>query len=133
MKKQAFPILLAITGLFLAFTIGVFIGRNARHGDIEISEKTAVPMHADKSPILPATEPLSSEPVIVYPLNINSATLEELTTLPGIGETLAQRILDYRQNHGAFSSPEELLNVEGIGALKLEAILDLITTGGHSS
>jgi len=51
-------------------------------------------------------------------------------TLPGIGETLAERIVVYRNTHGRFRSVEQLLNVEGIGTGKLEAILDYITTGG---
>ena len=46
--------------------------------------------------------------------------------LPGIGETLALRILSYREKHGSFSRVEELLNVEGIGKKRFEEILDLI-------
>lgn len=59
-------------------------------------------------------------------VNINIATVEELMTLPGIGEVLAGRIVVYREEHGAFESVEELLNVSGIGEKKLEAIRDLI-------
>ena len=50
--------------------------------------------------------------------------------LPGIGEVLAERIVAYREENGNFSSPEELLNVEGVGKKRLEEILDLITIGG---
>ncbi len=130
MKKQPIPVLLAITGLLAAFTTGLFIGRNSGHDDILIAVKSASPMYADKAPEYPTENPIPVEQAIVYPVNINSATLDELITLPGIGETLAQRILDYRHEHGDFSAPEELLNVSGIGAGKLEPILNLITAGG---
>ncbi len=63
-------------------------------------------------------------------LNINTATVEELTALPGIGEAKAQAIVDYRAEHGPFRYPEELLNVKGIGEGILEGLLDYVTTGG---
>ena len=65
-----------------------------------------------------------------FPLDINTADRYALTALPGIGDALAQRIIHYREEHGSFSRPEELLNVEGIGPGKLEAILDYIVAGG---
>ncbi len=60
-------------------------------------------------------------------VNINTATLEELDTLPGIGPTTAQKILDYRTENGPFSVIEDIMNVSGIGPATFEDIKDLIT------
>ena len=60
-------------------------------------------------------------------LNINSATAEQLTALNGIGETKAAAIIAYRDEHGGFSSVDELLNVKGIGEKTLENIRKFIT------
>lgn len=59
-------------------------------------------------------------------LNLNTATLEELEALPGIGPTLAQRIIDYRDQNG-FYVIEDLMNVSGIGQSTFDEIKDLIT------
>ena len=68
---------------------------------------------------------------MVFPINVNTATAEELTELPGIGQVLAQRIIAYREAHGPFTSVAQLGDVEGIGEKKLEAIIELITIGGQ--
>lgn len=60
------------------------------------------------------------------PLDLNLASAQELALLPGIGETLAERILGYRMENGGFSSVDELLEVDGIGEKKLAAIRELI-------
>ena len=60
-------------------------------------------------------------------VHINSATLEVLESLKGIGAVKAQAILDYRRENGDFLSPEELLQVDGIGPATLEDILPYIT------
>jgi competence protein ComEA len=58
-------------------------------------------------------------------VNINTASAAELDSLPGIGEVLAQRIIEYRESKGNFSSIEQLRNVEGIGPKKFELISKL--------
>lgn len=63
-------------------------------------------------------------------LNINSATVEELQTLPGIGPKLADAIITYRTAHGPFQSIGQLTDVPGIGDGKLENIAQFITVGG---
>lgn len=60
-------------------------------------------------------------------VNINTATLDELCTLDGIGETLARRIIEYRQTHGGFKTPEEIMQVLGIGEKKYQANKHRIT------
>jgi competence protein ComEA len=49
------------------------------------------------------------------PININTASLDDLTTLPGIGRQKANAIIEYRNTHGDYSNVEELLNIKGIG------------------
>jgi competence protein ComEA len=60
-------------------------------------------------------------------VDINTATFDQLLSLPGVGEVLAQRILDYRTEHGRFGSVDELLNVSGIGEAKLADIKPKVT------
>ena len=63
-------------------------------------------------------------------VDINTAGLEELMTLPGIGETRARAIVEYRTEHGPFAYVEDLIRVPGIGEGILEEIMDRITAGG---
>ena len=60
-------------------------------------------------------------------LDLNTATEAQLRTLPGIGEVLARRIVDYRETNGPFASVEELTAVEGIGNALLYRLRELVT------
>ena len=63
----------------------------------------------------------------ILPININTAPKQSLMELPGIGETKAQAIIDYRTQNGPFTSIEEIQNVSGIGPATFEKLKDLIT------
>jgi competence protein ComEA len=60
------------------------------------------------------------------PVDLNTATLEQLDTLDGVGPATAQKILDYRQQHGGFSSVEELTQVPGIGEKRMAALREKV-------
>lgn len=79
-------------------------------------------------PTLPSGSPIGTvaEPTEAAPLDLNTATVEQLETLPGIGEVLAQSILDWRTENGGFTAVEELLEVSGIGDTTLADIEDLV-------
>ena len=64
-------------------------------------------------------------------LDLNTATAEELCALPGVGEVLAQRILEYRELAGGFAVAEQLLEVEGIGDAKFAQLREHITVEEH--
>jgi competence protein ComEA len=71
-------------------------------------------------------EQTNSSPTII---NINTATIYELDTLPEIGPKTAQAIIDYRTTHGLFTKIDDILEVQGIGPQTFEKIRDLITIG----
>jgi competence protein ComEA len=84
-----------------------------------------IPAPADGAPIGAGGQPAGGSTGGL--VNLNTATLDQLDTLPGIGPTLAERILEWRQQHGRFTSVDELQEVSGIGPSKLEQIVDLAT------
>jgi competence protein ComEA len=124
--KKASLVLIILTLIFSAFAGGFFLGRNQNHSKVTVSTLTPT-----TTPSFAPTDPLSTEPTVPALVNLNTATAEQLITLPGIGETLAQRIIQYRHEHGPFQSIGELANVSGIGDKTLEDILDYITVGGQ--
>jgi competence protein ComEA len=62
-------------------------------------------------------------------VNINTATAQQLETLPGVGPKLAVRIIEYRQKSGTFRSPQELMNVKGVGEKNYAKIESFVTVG----
>jgi len=68
----------------------------------------------------PRGTPQAAAATTQFPINLNTATAEQLEAIPGIGPVLAQRIIEYRQTHGRFQSVDELLEVRGIGPKRLE-------------
>ena len=124
-KLRTWPILLAL--LLVVFCAAFFLGRNtvSERVSVETSRSpAAVPAAAEQSE---RTMPERvSAPAAV---NLNTAGLDELMTLPGIGQTLAGRILAYREEYGRFSAAEQIMDVPGIGAATYAAIAGQITVG----
>lgn len=79
---------------------------------------------------LPAQEsnrPPAATAAAVAPVNLNTATMAQLETLPGIGPATSQRIVDYRQQNSGFKKIEELMNVRGIGEVSFLRLKSLVT------
>ncbi len=70
-----------------------------------------------------------SKEMVIKKINVNTATLDELIQLPGIGEVKAKNIIDYRNKNGYFTDIDDLINVSGIGEKTLDKIRDFITVG----
>lgn len=88
----------------------------------EVDENESLDLPGEEPTEEPSTSDTDAELI-----NINSASLEELDSLPGIGPTIAQRIIDYREENGGFGVIEDIMNVSGVGPSTYEQIKDLIT------
>ena len=112
-------VLLAVTALFVTFTLAFYIGRSSVHAQIT-TERAPETLVRE----LPAAESAPAEEA--QKLELNRATQAELEALPGIGPVLAERIVQWRAQNGPFVSAEQIMDVEGIGEGKYEEIKDLI-------
>ena len=118
MKKPK-HVLIAVTAGFLCIILGIFIGRNLLPN---YYLRTYTPTEDPQSDV--------SDWSANGKININNADEEQLTQLPGIGPTIAARIIAYREENGNFQSIDDLTEVSGIGTGILDNISPYITIGG---
>ncbi len=71
----------------------------------------------------------AGKPAPAGKVNINTASVEQLSTLPGVGPKLAARIVEYRQKSGSFRAPHDLLNVQGIGEKNFAKLEQYVSVG----
>ncbi|RPJ75351.1 MAG: helix-hairpin-helix domain-containing protein [Acidobacteria bacterium] len=74
-----------------------------------------------------AAAPAAAKGAAAAPVNLNTATAEQLDGLPGVGQAMAARILEYRQKNGGFKKIEELMNIKGIGEKNFLKLKPLVT------
>ena len=125
--------LLSVVLLSLAVMGGFFLGRNTVAGPVRIitQSHTAQLPQPDtggtrESPAAQSGR-TETEGEAAFPININTATAEQLQALPGIGKARAEAIIAYREEHGPFTYVEDLRAVSGIGKGILANIIDYIT------
>ena len=68
----------------------------------------------------------AGEASVSGPVHLNTATVDQLDELPGVGPVTAQKIVDWREQHGAFSSVDDLDAIPGIGPARLEQLRELV-------
>jgi competence protein ComEA len=93
-----------------------------RAAKVEDGRQILVPARARRGEAVASTGPAAADAVI----NLNTATLEQLDTLDGVGPATAQKILDYREEHGGFGSVDELDQIPGIGEKRLAALREKV-------
>lgn len=109
-NNRWFAFIVCYCAVMLAVLIGLRIWDFNRTVSAEFEEQAEIP-----------------PPVTVLLVDINTADLDELTELPGIGEGLGKRIIEYRDKNGVFTCIEDIMKVEGIGQKTFDKLSALIT------
>lgn len=122
-EKRIVAILCGTAAASLLFMAGYFSFTKPKDEGLALLTMTLPP---ESTAVSEDTVPAPSGDVVV---DLNKATLEELCTLPGVGEATAKKIIAYREENDGFLVLEELMNVSGIGEKKYEALKGLITVG----
>ncbi len=142
MKRVYRYLIPAAAVLALVFSLGFFFGRRSvpyevsvdaqRQAAIEPAAQTQASSpqqdEAEAAPSQPDA-PDTADTTQAALVDINTAAKEELMTLPGVGEVLAERIIEYRETYGRFVAAEQLMDVSGIGEQRYADLEDRITVG----
>lgn len=120
---KAESLLLAVTALFLCLLLALFWKDRAAMTPDETGTAVETEVAVSQEDIQPD----------LSPLDLNSATAEELAELPGIGEELARRIVEYRAEKGPFETVEEIMGVSGIGEGRFAALEGRVTVDGKET
>lgn len=122
LKRLAAFVIPALALLACGVMLGIFLMQTRVPGTVSVQ-------HAEPDEPEEAVQTVMEEPSDAADdrLDLNTATAAELQELPGIGEVIAQRIIDYRDLCGRFLDPEQLMEVDGIGEAKYEKLRELVT------
>lgn len=113
---------------FLLFAFGLYLGRTSRDTVVSVQAASAVlSANVEEAEVTPPASLEETPVTLATKVNINTADLEQLQALDGIGPALAQRIINYRQTYGLFRTVEEIQDVKGIGTGIFAKIKDYIT------